>query len=234
MDIRFAVDYTIDILKGLEYIHSKGLIHSDIIGLNVMIVGPRAIIIDTTGARNPSCPRSLGYLRDVENAIKLLNNMLWNNTTFSPEPWKASDEDRCMFNKKTLKKLEKLLKRQDESLRANSKSPMMDTIETLLQDLGIISEELKGLRQPSDSPDSSEDEAYQSYQSDANQKAQLEAYKAEIERERELRKKAERDRMKAEQDRMKAEQENKKLHDKMDALLAKLEMEPKDNGQEGP
>ncbi|XP_078655812.1 uncharacterized protein LOC144902315 isoform X2 [Branchiostoma floridae x Branchiostoma belcheri] len=208
--IPFAVDYTIDILKGLQYIHSKGLIHADIHGFNIMIVVPRAIIIDTTGARDASGPKSRGYLWDVANAIKLLNNMLSNSTIFSPPPWEASDEDRRKFKKRTLKKLEQLLKRQAKYLA--STSPMIDNIDTLLQDLEEISKELEDtcLRSTSDSSSSSEDDA-DLPSKDTNQalKARLEASEAETMREREMR--------------MKAEQDKKELQDELDALKAKYQ-----------
>ncbi|CAH1252719.1 TAOK1 [Branchiostoma lanceolatum] len=162
IEIPFAVNYTIDILKGLQYIHSKGMVHADINGVNIMIIGPklakRAIIIDTTGAREASSPKSLGYLWDIENAIKLLNSMLRNDDSdSSPPPWEASDEDQDTYDKGTIDKLQRLLK--NKSRYIVSMSTKSNKIGTLLQDLQEISEELEDSRPPSDSPGSLEDGA---------------------------------------------------------------------------
>ncbi|XP_066271356.1 uncharacterized protein [Branchiostoma lanceolatum] len=141
--IPFAVDYTIHILEGLKYIHSKGMVHADINGRNIMIVGPNAIIVDTTGAREASSPRSLGYVWDVKNAINLLNNMLRNDDSESSQPpWEASDKDRKKFDKGTIDKLQCLLKNKSQYLVPLSTTS--NKFGKLLQDLQEISKELEG------------------------------------------------------------------------------------------
>ncbi|XP_078588443.1 uncharacterized protein LOC144869217 isoform X2 [Branchiostoma floridae x Branchiostoma japonicum] len=153
--IPLAVDLTIDLLKAVQYIHSKQLVHSDVAPRNVILflehtstTGPRAILIDTTGAKRTSF--HIDFAWDTADTIQLLNDMLLNDVPQSRlsknySPWKASANDK---DGRTLGRLEDLVKEQ-----ADPRSRRAYTVQKLLQVMQEISEELKGLREPADIPD---------------------------------------------------------------------------------
>ncbi|KAI8506218.1 hypothetical protein Bbelb_156450 [Branchiostoma belcheri] len=77
-----AVDFAKDILKGVQYIHSKRLVHSDV-------------------------ARTISLLNDM-----LLNNAPESRRSKKYSPWKATDQDHANFDRRTLGKLEKLVEEQ--------------------------------------------------------------------------------------------------------------------------
>ncbi|CAH1252718.1 Hypp992 [Branchiostoma lanceolatum] len=141
IDIPLAVIITIDLLKGVQYIHSKRLWHSDVAARNVIVflednwIGPRAVLIDTTGARQPT--RNIDHAWDNAKIFRLLNDML-NNVFYCKEPWKASAEDKGRYNERSLGRLEKLIK-----VQSDGSSPEAFTVEKVLQWLQEISEVLE-------------------------------------------------------------------------------------------